>query len=166
MELQAALDLSENKGFHLVLDRFNVEHHENVVGTVLALAVLKQLGSTTFDEVCYEYAVEANSELNSERFSLSGDVLVDLSGYADLAVLKHSIAFLVLFDLIGQAVSIGQASSELTKAYESWDLKSVPFEFECSEGFNIVDIANEVAEAICKSIEKFYGLKTEKQALI
>ena len=27
MELQAALDLSENKGFHLVLDRFNVEHH-------------------------------------------------------------------------------------------------------------------------------------------
>lgn len=160
MNLQKALKLGGIESIHVVLERLNLEHLCEVVGGLSVLAVLDRIGSDSFNQVRYEYSLEANSDLDLERFTVLGDININLTEFADLDQLKRHIMTTVTYDLIGQAVSVDNASLELKDAYNAWDLSTgEAFKFECEEGFNIVLLATETAELICQNIEKYFALK-------
>ncbi|QIC72097.1 MULTISPECIES: hypothetical protein [Acinetobacter] len=169
MKIESAIKLHTNQSaVSILLDSLPINHSHEQVGTLLVLAVADSIHSTSTDHLRFIINVEANSELDEERFTVDSTLDVDLAKFDDLDALKKHIKINLQADLISTAISLEVVSDEVIEAFDDWNQSqaSEPFDFEAPDGFNIIDYAVDVADQISKVIEKYFLLSMKERAAV
>lgn len=162
MNLQTAINLTNQSGVSILLENIELRHQSEGVGTLLVLAIADSLKDATSSKMRFDYTVEANSEIDMERFTLNGSLGVDLGLFEAYDALQSHISNQVVNDLIGQAIAYERASTDVENAFLDWKNSNMaqPFNFEAPDSFNIIDLAADTAKTICQKIEKYWALNS------
>lgn len=167
MNIEAAIQLHHNKSeVSILLDSMPICHSHEQVGSLLVLAITNSLHSTSTNHLRFIINLEANSELDTERFTVDSTLNLDLGKFDDLDALNKHIKINLQSDLISTAISNEVVSAEVIKAFNQWNNSqaSEPFDFEAPDSFNILDYAVEVADQISKVIEKYFLLSMQERS--
>lgn len=167
MNIESAIKLNTNLSeVSFFLDSLPISHSHEDVGSLVVLAVADSIHSTSTNRMRFNIAVQANSELDTERFDVSSTLDVDLGKFDDLGALKKHIKINVQTHLISTAISQEVVSQEVMDAFHDWNQNQVdePFDFEAPDSFNIIDYADDVSAQISKVIEKYFLLSMKERA--